>query len=103
MCKSLNVHIVNGRIGVDRDRGATTCNNASIVDYILISPQSFHGIMEFEVLELEELLSDAPNPVKMGFKCTMQNPIVPTIREDGLAENDDTAQFNKPKLAKDCE
>ena len=32
-----------------------------------------------------------------------QNPIVPTIREDELAENDDTAQFNKPKWVKDCE
>ena len=59
LCKTINVHIVNDRIGVDRDRGATTRKNASIVDYILVSPQSFHDIMEFEVLEFYELLSAA--------------------------------------------
>ena len=59
LCKTINVHNVIDRIGVDRDRGATTCKNASIVDYILVSPQSFHDIMEFEVLEFYELLSDA--------------------------------------------
>ena len=51
--KSLNVHFANGRIGVDRDRGATTCKNANIIDYILVSPQPFHNIMEFEVLEFD--------------------------------------------------
>ena len=43
LCKSLNVHIANGRIGVDRDRGTTTCKH--VFDYILVSPQSFHDIM----------------------------------------------------------
>ena len=51
--------------------------------------------MEFEVLEFDELLSGAHNPVKMGFKYSTQNRIVPTIREDELIERDDTAQFNK--------
>ena len=55
LCKSLNGHLTNGRVGVDRDRGATTCKNASIVDYILVSPQPFHDIREFEVLEFDEL------------------------------------------------
>ena len=62
-----------------------------------------YDIMEFDTLEFDELLSDAHNPVKMGFKCTMQNTIVPTIREDELADNDDTTQFNKQKWVNDCE
>ena len=104
LCKSLNVHITNGRIGVDRDRGATTCMNASIVDYILDSPQSFYDIMKFEVLECYDFNeSGAHNPVKMGFKYSIQNPIVSTIREDELVECDGTALFNKPKWVKDCE
>lgn len=41
LCKSLNINIANGRVGVERDRGANTCKNASIVDYILVSSQSF--------------------------------------------------------------
>ena len=71
--------------------------HAQMQALFLVSPQSFHNTIAFEVLEFDELLSDVYNPAKMGFKYTMQHPIVPTIREDELAENDDTAQFNKPK------
>ena len=77
--------------------------HAKMQALFLVSPQSFHNTIEFEVLECDELLSDVYNPFKMAFNYTMQHPNVPTIREDELAENDDTAQFNKPKWVKDCE
>ena len=42
---------------------------------VLVSPQSFHNTIEFEVLEFDELLSDVYNPVKMAFNYTMQTQL----------------------------
>ena len=37
LCNSIDLHIVNGRYGPDKAIGKTTCKNASVVNYILIS------------------------------------------------------------------
>ena len=37
LCNSIDLHIMNGRYGADKGTGKTTCKNASVVDYILIS------------------------------------------------------------------
>ena len=39
LCKNLDMYIANGRLGVDRYFGRPTCNNNSVVDYLIISPE----------------------------------------------------------------
>ena len=41
LCKNLDVHIVNGRVGADREKGLVTCANASTIDYVLASTELF--------------------------------------------------------------
>ena len=36
MCRSLNLHMLNGRYGADNEIGKPTCKNSSTVDYIII-------------------------------------------------------------------
>ena len=37
MCRSLNLIIINGRFGKDRQIGKKTCKDSSTVDYIILS------------------------------------------------------------------
>jgi hypothetical protein len=39
MCKSMGIMLANGRCGNDRLFGHTTCDNISIVDYVICSPE----------------------------------------------------------------
>ena len=52
LCCSLNLHIVNGRLGYDAGRGDFTCIvnlGASVVDYAIMSTFLFSRVAKFEV------------------------------------------------------
>ena len=36
MCRSLNLHMLNGRYGADNEIGKPTCKNSSTLDYVII-------------------------------------------------------------------
>jgi hypothetical protein len=57
-CKTVNLFIINGRLGKDKDIGRLTCKDASVVDYFIASKVLFHQIADFEVHEFCDLLSD---------------------------------------------
>ena len=44
-CKTLEVCIVNGRLGEDANREKLTCNNVSLVDYFICSPLIFPTVL----------------------------------------------------------
>ena len=54
---SLNLHIMNGRYGADKGIGKTTCKNASVVDYILISENLSPYVEKFDILEFDCIIS----------------------------------------------
>ena len=56
LCKSLDIHIVNGRCGNDSHIGKQTCRNSSVIDYVIMSQELFPSI--HEVLDFDPLLSD---------------------------------------------
>ena len=58
MCKSNNMLILNGRCGNDKNNGAMTFRNTSIVDNSIVSFQSLQYVKNFSVLELNSLFSD---------------------------------------------
>ena len=58
MCKSNSILILNGRCGNDRNNGAMTFRNQSIVDYSILSFLSLQYVKNISVLELDSLFSD---------------------------------------------
>ncbi len=68
LCKCTGVHIVNGRLGEDKNHGKLTCmgNNlepASTVDYVIMSTTLFNITADFEVDDFDSLLSDKHCPI----------------------------------------
>ena len=61
VCQSLL--IANGRVGRDVGLGKLTCKDASLVDYLIMSPTLFHRIEDFYVDNFDECLSDVHCPV----------------------------------------
>ncbi|WAR17102.1 hypothetical protein MAR_031696 [Mya arenaria] len=66
--KTLDVHIVNGRLGSDAFIG----KNHIVIDYLVLSPCFFPKIDKFDILPFNPLLSDVHNPVSFDFICNSQ-------------------------------
>lgn len=67
MCKSLDMYIVNGRIGKDREIGCLTFNETSTIDYAVVSPELFPKVNNFEVDVVDKFLSDKHSPICITF------------------------------------
>ena len=72
MCRSLNLHILNGRYGGDHDIRKPTCKNSSTVDYIIISENLSNIISDFDILEFDRTSSDIHCPIYASFDSTPQ-------------------------------
>ena len=77
MCKSLDLAIVNGRLGEDGGFGNFTCYNKnggrSTIDYFLISHELWHSLQNFKVDLFDKCLSDAHCPIVVTFKDYRSN------------------------------
>ena len=62
-CKANSFYILNGRLGSDKNRGATTCRSASTVDYFICDTKLFPFAVNLYVDTYCPLLSDVHNPV----------------------------------------
>lgn len=49
LCRSLDIHIVNGRFGSDQGVGNFTFADKSTIDYVIVSPEIFPNIVNFEI------------------------------------------------------
>jgi hypothetical protein len=58
MCKSNNLCIANSRIDKDKNISKKTCNDLSVVDYLILSSNLFSVIKKFDVLDYDPLFSD---------------------------------------------
>ena len=67
-CKTCLLFIANGRLGTDRNIGQFTCKDASVVDYALVSYNMFDDVLDFNVFEYNEFLSDVHNAINIVFK-----------------------------------
>ena len=70
LCKSLNIHVVNGRCGGDKFVGSPTTLHGSLIDYVLMSPELFVNVSTFDILNFDPLLSDVHKPVTFSLSCT---------------------------------
>ena len=57
MCKNNNLTILNGRYGHDKQIGAMTFRDTSVIDYALASSDTFEILLDFEVVEVDRLFS----------------------------------------------
>ena len=65
LCRVHDLSIMNGRVGADRGVGAFTCADASVIDYVIASPQLFKHVQKFEIDKFDSLLSDKHCPVNV--------------------------------------
>ena len=73
LCKSLNLKIVNGRIGTDGGIGNLTChrpNGSSLIDYAISSPSLFKYFHDFEIDIFDSNLSDSHCPVMLSMSVS---------------------------------
>ena len=95
LCKTLEVFIVNGRLGEDANRGELTCNNVSLVDYFICSPLIFPTVSNFEVLDFDPLLSDIHCAVTLTLKYKCSNPRNVDLDKD-YTTNQDNSYVRRP-------
>ena len=62
-CYSFSCYVLNGRLDTDKICGATTCRNASIVDYFICDTKRFPFTVYLHVDDFCPLLSDVHKPV----------------------------------------
>ena len=58
ICKSNNLFILNDRCGKDKNIGAFTFKNCSVIDYTIVSSQALKFIGNFEIQDLDSLYTD---------------------------------------------
>ena len=78
MCKCLDLCIVNGRFGSDKNIGSTTCANKSTIDYVICTPDLLPNLTNFTVDTFDPLMSDKHNPIYVNLnlaKSLHTNPI----------------------------
>ena len=72
-CKRCNLLIANGRLFSDKSVGRTTCKDASMVDYLLLSPNIINIITDFEIIDFNPMFSDVHNRVHLTLTGEGEN------------------------------
>ena len=67
LCKAPDVHIANGRCGIDAFRGKTTCKRTGLIDYIILSSELFPMVINFDVIDFDHLISDMHNTTSFSI------------------------------------
>ena len=77
-CKANSFYILNGRLGSDKNRGATTCRSASTADYFICDTKLFPFTVNLYMYvdNYCPLLSDVHNPVILEIDFNLSD--VPT-------------------------
>eukprot|EP00916_Digyalum_oweni_P023534 GHVL01039036.1.p1 GENE.GHVL01039036.1~~GHVL01039036.1.p1 ORF type:complete len:193 (+),score=26.36 GHVL01039036.1:261-839(+) len=92
-CISQRLLVVNGRMGEDARLGRVTCNNVSLVDYVLATPNVFPLFSKFQVCDYTECLSDVHCPIFFALSdILMDNEHV----ENETESNYNTSSVLKP-------
>ena len=74
-CKTLNLRIVNGRVGADEGIGQFTTRNNSVVDYCLAPAHFFSNFLSFEIHEYNPLISDVHCPITFELEANINKDV----------------------------
>ena len=84
--------ILNGRFDQDRNVGAMTFRNTSVIDYSIVSSNTFDILSDFRIIEVDQLFSDEQSLLRVDLR-TRCNP--PTV-EHPCTRNKPQSNFIKP-------
>ena len=84
LCKRCSLYIANGRLHCDKLIGKNTCKDASLVDYLILSPIVFDYVSEFEVFDFNPMFSDVHNQLHFSFciPCTKIHKVQDDIKSN---------------------
>ena len=92
LCCNCDIFIMNGRIGADKDIGRTTCQDKSLIDYVIGSPDVLCSCNDLRVEDFNPLFSDVHNPISISLHKIPGNEKVVNTEEvdtEYLTENID--------------
>ena len=69
ICKNNNIYIANSRIGLDKGKGEKTCNDVSVVDYLLLSSLLFPLVTDFKINDFVPLFSDCHSSIQFSVRA----------------------------------
>ena len=102
ICKSLDLMIVNGRIGGDANVGRLTCAAASTVDYCVVSHELFPKVCDFFVDEFDSLMSDKHSPICLTLFTSVVNKSEHIDSSENPKYRENSVKINwNPVLSKD--
>lgn len=102
LCKNTNLFIANGRF----ENNATahfTCNQSSVVDYFIMSPEILTNVYKFEVKDFDPMYSDVHNQIMVTLSKKTTNrlnggdinrPTTCTIENNGIPNT----KITRPKI-----
>ena len=74
LCKSTSVNIVNGRLDEGQSFTYFSRHGSSVIDYMLMKPESFCYINSFEILPFNEFSDHTPLKLSLNvFESVMCN------------------------------
>ena len=65
LCKCKELCILNGRIGKDKGIGNTTCDDKSVIDYAICTPDLLSKVSDFQIDQFDPLFSDKHKPINV--------------------------------------
>ncbi|CAG2208234.1 unnamed protein product [Mytilus edulis] len=74
-CKRSGIYICNGRLFADKHIGCTTCKDASLVDYLIMSPCMFDITSDFGIVDFNPMFSDVHNRLYFSFSFSSSNSL----------------------------
>ena len=89
ICKTHNMFILNGSFGQDR---AMTFRKTSVIDYSIVSSNTFDILSDFRIIEVDRLFSDGHSLLRVDLR-TRCNP--PTV-EHPYTRNKPQSNFIRP-------
>ncbi|CAG2254109.1 unnamed protein product [Mytilus edulis] len=75
LCKRSGIYICNGRLFADKHIGCTTCKDASLVDYLIMSPCMFDITSDFGIVDFNPMFSDVHNRLYFSFSFPSSNSL----------------------------
>ena len=99
MCKRDAMFIANGRLFKDQNIGWMTCKESSLVDYLILAPEAFKTITEFEINTSLDNLTDS-NCITADQVNTIVNHLGSLFKS--ISKKGHDSGKSKPWFNKEC-
>ena len=72
LCKKNNLYIANSRTGLDKNIGAQTCKELSVIDYLILSSNFFPFVNDLHINDFVPLFSDCHNLIDFSLDVSLE-------------------------------